>query len=107
MKGVRPRMPGISRKTKRMVLSAKLSEHQRSCAFRHDCISPGKTKILSRSKRMPVNKHGCCTSVLFNVKRENGNGRAIQKPPGLSNLKVRVWGLVCRKQQAAALLAAT
>src|SRR5262249_39147250 len=94
MKDVKPRIPGTSRKTKRMVLNAKLSGQQRSCACRVECISRGRTTLPSRSKQTPDNKQGCFTSVLFKAERENGNGRATRKPPGLSSRKRRVWDWV-------------
>src|SRR5215467_6075686 len=101
MKAARPRTGGTSRKIRRMVLNAKLSEQRQSCACRHGYKSPGRTTILSRSKRTRVNKCGCFTSVRFQIQRGNGSGRAYQKPRGLSSRKVRVSGSVFLKEEEA------
>src|SRR2546421_5926258 len=98
MKDVRLPMAGIWPKTRRMELNAKLSGRGRSCGCQHGSISPGRTTIPSRSKRTPVNKHGCFTSVLLKPKRENVNGRATRKPPGLSSRKAQVWDSVSLKE---------
>src|SRR5437868_10634620 len=94
MKDVRPPIHGTSQKTKLMVSSAKLSVQQRSCGYRLECISRGRTTIPSKSKRTPDNKHVSFISALLKVKRENGNGKATRKRPGLSSRKPRVWDSV-------------
>src|SRR5262245_5667516 len=101
MKGARLRIAGTSRKTRRMVLNAKLSERRQSCACRQGYKSAGSTTIPSRSKRTRANKRVCLPSVRLQLQQGNGNGRASQKPPGLSRRKVLVSGSVFLKEEEA------